>query len=220
MPLPDTVRTRKNSSTPITSDKGVPDKSTKTSNRNLAQGQQTDTPHTSQLEMCCYPWSDSPLFDSGWVSRPWLFGRLWTSPVSRSPFQRRQPVITSKIGDLQTCQMFFWIPFSTRLVVRINNSPPVTYSDLHRVEFRSTTLRGGVKVVQGVFKHTDQSQLIWFLDWIDDWKQDESYIWLVLLIWLKFYMFKIFRKCFKTSFGCFETSFRCLNYLQRCPINC
>jgi hypothetical protein len=45
-PLPDTVRVRKNSSTPIasetTADKGAPDKSTKTSNRNLAQGQQTD----------------------------------------------------------------------------------------------------------------------------------------------------------------------------------
>ncbi len=38
-PLPDTVRTRKNSSTPTTSettaDKGAPDKITKTSNRNL-----------------------------------------------------------------------------------------------------------------------------------------------------------------------------------------
>ena len=42
VPLSDTVRARKNSSTPITSDKGTPDKSTKTSNRNLAQGQQTD----------------------------------------------------------------------------------------------------------------------------------------------------------------------------------
>ncbi len=47
MSLSDTVRTRKNSSTPIasetTDDKGTPDKSTKTSNRNLTQGQQTDT---------------------------------------------------------------------------------------------------------------------------------------------------------------------------------
>jgi hypothetical protein len=45
-PLPDTVRARKNSSTPIasetTADKGAPDKSTKMSNRNLAQGQQND----------------------------------------------------------------------------------------------------------------------------------------------------------------------------------
>ena len=47
--LPDIVRVRKHSSTPIVSDtttttatKGVPDKSTKTSNRNLAQGEQTD----------------------------------------------------------------------------------------------------------------------------------------------------------------------------------
>ena len=51
VPLPDTVRARKNSSTPIasetTTDKGAPDKSTKTSNRNLAQGQQTDVVRTA-----------------------------------------------------------------------------------------------------------------------------------------------------------------------------
>ncbi len=46
-PLPDTVRARKISDTPIASDKGAPDKSTKTSNRNLAQGQQTNTVRTT-----------------------------------------------------------------------------------------------------------------------------------------------------------------------------
>jgi hypothetical protein len=45
-PLSETVRARKNSSTPIASDKGAPDKSTKVSNRNLAQGQQTDDVRT------------------------------------------------------------------------------------------------------------------------------------------------------------------------------
>ena len=49
--LLDTVRARKNSSTPIasetTADKGAPDKSTKTTNRNLAQGQQTDAVRTT-----------------------------------------------------------------------------------------------------------------------------------------------------------------------------
>ena len=47
VPLPDTVRVRKNSSAPIASDKGAPDKSTKTSNRNLDQGQQTDVVRTT-----------------------------------------------------------------------------------------------------------------------------------------------------------------------------
>jgi len=49
--LPDTVRDRKNSSTPIasdmTDDKGEADKSTKTSNRNLSEGEQTDNVHTT-----------------------------------------------------------------------------------------------------------------------------------------------------------------------------
>ena len=53
-PLPNIVRVRKHSSTPIESDttattgtNGTPDKSTKTSNRNLAQGQQTNVVHTT-----------------------------------------------------------------------------------------------------------------------------------------------------------------------------
>ena len=50
-PLSDIVRPRKHSSTSIvsdtTTDKGVPDKSTKTSNRNLAQGEQTDVVRTT-----------------------------------------------------------------------------------------------------------------------------------------------------------------------------
>ena len=45
--LPDTVRGKKKSSTPITSDrtvdKGGPDKNTKTSNKNLPQGEQLET---------------------------------------------------------------------------------------------------------------------------------------------------------------------------------
>ncbi len=50
-PLPDTVRANKNSSTPIASDttaeKGGADKNTKTSNKNSAQGKETDAVRTA-----------------------------------------------------------------------------------------------------------------------------------------------------------------------------
>ena len=50
-PLSEEVRAKKKTSIPITSDrtddKGGPDKNTKTSNKNLTQGKQTDDVHTS-----------------------------------------------------------------------------------------------------------------------------------------------------------------------------
>ena len=51
VPLPDEVRAKKNSSTPIasdtTTDKGGADKNTKTSNKNSAQGKETDAVRTA-----------------------------------------------------------------------------------------------------------------------------------------------------------------------------